>query len=151
MAKVSQLPTAKGRGLGMVETMQKLTRQRLSEPTCIELQEQQDTSLILPSSAEPLNATFPTRELSPMHIVEGKSYPRSRRGVPNRNKTRVPVVDAENKPLMPCTAARARALLNAGKAIAKRSKLQIFYIQLKLAKTPSNQPLVLGVDPGSKF
>lgn len=90
--------------------------------------------------------------LSPIHIVEGKFNPANRAGaVPNRNKTRVPVVDAEGKPLMPCTVTRARLLLNAGKAIAKRNKLGIFYLRLKTAKTPANQLLVLGVDPGSKY
>ncbi len=134
-----------------VEAMQTMTRLSSSQgATCIGLQERQDTSLVLPSSAEPLNAM--PQQLSPVHIVEGKFYPPVRGGVPNRNNMiRVPVVDAEQKPLMPCTAIRARTLLTAGKAIARRSKIGVFYIQLKTAKTPDNQPVVLGVDPGSKF
>ena len=64
---------------------------------------------------------------------------------------RVPVVDCEDKPLMPCTPVRARLLLKREKADARWSKLGVFYIQLRIAKKPSNQPLAVGVDPGSKF
>jgi hypothetical protein len=64
---------------------------------------------------------------------------------------RVSVVDAEDQPLMPTTPARARLLLKTGKAVARWSKLGVFYLQLKTAKEPANQPLAVGVDPGSKF
>jgi len=64
---------------------------------------------------------------------------------------RVPVVDAKGKPLMPCTPVRARLLLKKGRAVARRDKLGVFYIRLKTVKQPNNQPLVVGVDPGSKF
>ena len=69
----------------------------------------------------------------------------------NKTISRVPVVDAEDKPLMPCTTVRARLLLKAGKAVAERNKLGMFYIKLKCVKKPANQPLAVGVDPGSKF
>jgi hypothetical protein len=134
----------------MVDTMQKLTR--LSSQigtTCIGLQERQDTSLVLPASVEPLNTTL--KKLSSIHIVEGKFYPLIRSGVPNRNIFRIPVVDIKEKPLMPCTAKRARALLTSGKAVAKRNKIGIFYIQIKIEKKPKNQLIVLGIDPGSKY
>jgi hypothetical protein len=53
---------------------------------------------------------------------------------------------------MPCTPAKARHLLKAGEAKAKRSKLGIFYIQLVYeVPEPSNQPLAVGVDPGSTY
>src|SRR6185437_13419705 len=64
---------------------------------------------------------------------------------------RIPVVDVRDVPLMPCTPPKARALLKTGKARPKRNKLGLFYIQLTYAQDPSNQPLVVGIDPGSKF
>ncbi|GIV97766.1 MAG: hypothetical protein KatS3mg057_2423 [Herpetosiphonaceae bacterium] len=64
---------------------------------------------------------------------------------------RVPVVDSRGIPLMPCTPAKARHLLRQGKARPKWDKLGIFYVQLTYEQEPSNQPLVVGVDPGSTF
>jgi hypothetical protein len=52
---------------------------------------------------------------------------------------------------MPCTPAKARHLFKSGKARPKRNKLGLFYVQLCYAQEPNNQPLVAGVDPGSKF
>jgi hypothetical protein len=53
---------------------------------------------------------------------------------------------------MPCTPAKARKLLESGKARKQWSKLGIFYIQLKFnPKSPTTQPLAIGIDPGSKF
>jgi hypothetical protein len=52
---------------------------------------------------------------------------------------------------MPCTPAKARLLLKSGKARPKRNKLGLFYVQLCYEQDPDNQPLVAGVDPGSKF
>jgi RRXRR protein len=61
------------------------------------------------------------------------------------------VVDTRGIPLMPCTPGKARHLFKSGKARPKRNKLGIFYVQLCDAQKPSNQPLVVGCDPGSKF
>jgi len=53
---------------------------------------------------------------------------------------------------MPCRPKKARKLLEHGKAIKKRSKLGIFYLQLEFdPKHPVTQPLAIGVDPGTKF
>jgi len=52
---------------------------------------------------------------------------------------------------MPCTPAKARHLFNSGKARPKRNKLGLFCVQLCYEQEPDNQPLVAGVDPGSKF
>lgn len=52
---------------------------------------------------------------------------------------------------MPCTPAKARILMKDGHARPKRNKLGIFYIQLTYAVEPDSQPLVVGIDPGSKF
>ena len=65
--------------------------------------------------------------------------------------SRVPVVDADGKPLMPCTPAKARTLIKQGRARPRRSKLGIFYIQLNYRQRPNNQILAIGVDPSSKF
>ena len=64
---------------------------------------------------------------------------------------RIPVVDKRGVPLMPCTPTKARLLIKAGKARPKRNKLGLFYIQLTYTQEPDNQPLVVGVDPGSSF
>ena len=64
---------------------------------------------------------------------------------------RVPVVDATGRPLMPCHPAKARLLIKRGKALPKRNKLGIFYVQLTYEVEPENQAVALGVDPGSKF
>lgn len=64
---------------------------------------------------------------------------------------RVPVLDSDMKPLMPTTPSRARFLMEQGKASAYRNKLGVFCIILHQAKEPNNQPLALGIDPGSKF
>jgi hypothetical protein len=52
---------------------------------------------------------------------------------------------------MPCTPAKARHLFKSGKARPKRNKLGLFYVQLCYEQQPDHQPLVVGVDPGSKF
>jgi hypothetical protein len=54
-------------------------------------------------------------------------------------------------PPSPCTPPKARALLTAGNARPKRNKLGLFYLQLTYEQDPNNQPLVVGIDPGSKF
>jgi hypothetical protein len=64
---------------------------------------------------------------------------------------RIPVVDGRGIALMPCTAPKARALLKAGKALPKRNKLGLFYVQLTYVQEPNHQRLVVGIDPGSSF
>lgn len=65
---------------------------------------------------------------------------------------RIPVVDQDGKPLMPCIPPKARRLIKAGQAKPRWSKLGIFYIQLTYTvEQPNNQTLVVGVDPGSSF
>ncbi len=60
-------------------------------------------------------------------------------------------MDTRGVALMPCTPAKARHLFKNGKAKPKRNKLGLFYVQLTYEQEPDNQPLVVGVDPGSKF
>jgi hypothetical protein len=52
---------------------------------------------------------------------------------------------------MPCTPAKARHLFKSGKARPKWNKLGLFYVQLTYEQKPNNQPLVVGIDPGSQF
>lgn len=52
---------------------------------------------------------------------------------------------------MPCVPAKARHLFQSGKARPKRNKFGLFYVQLCYEQEPDNQPLVAGIDPGSKF
>ena len=52
---------------------------------------------------------------------------------------------------MPCTPAKARQLFKSGKAKPKWNKLGVFCVQLCYEQEPDNQPLVVGIDPGSKW
>ncbi len=65
---------------------------------------------------------------------------------------RVPVVNPDNSPAMPCKASRARRMVRDGKAVSKRNKLGIYYIQL--VDEPSGretQSISAGVDPGKYY
>ncbi|MEM6752195.1 MAG: RRXRR domain-containing protein [Cyanobacteria bacterium P01_C01_bin.38] len=66
--------------------------------------------------------------------------------------SRVPVVSPFGNPLMPTTPARARKWIKSGKAVGKRNKVGVFYVQL--VDKPSGyklQPVVAGVDRGKCF
>ncbi len=52
---------------------------------------------------------------------------------------------------MPCIPGKARHLLKSGKARPRWNKLGLFFIQLCYEQETDNQPLVVGIDPGSKF
>ncbi len=106
-------------------------------------------TLVPNNSAEPFNATFSEAELSFFSNSEGCSTELERVAI-----NRIPVLSKNGTPLMPCKPAKARKLLESGKAIKKWSKLGIFYIQLTFDPTSEpnkNQKVVLGIDPGSKF
>ena len=65
---------------------------------------------------------------------------------------RIPVVDQNEKPLMPTTCSRARRWIKDGKAIKRWSKLGVFYVQL--TQPPSDrkkQDIVIGLDPGKLY
>ncbi len=62
----------------------------------------------------------------------------------------VPVVDSENRPLMPATSSRAKRWIKPGKATPFWKK-GVFCVRLNVE--PSNtdrQPIAIGIDPGSK-
>lgn len=65
--------------------------------------------------------------------------------------TRVPVVGYDDKPRMPTTPARARKWIKIGKAIPKRNKLGVFYVQLTQDSGDNVQPIITGVDRGKCF
>ena len=65
---------------------------------------------------------------------------------------RVAVLNPDGSPAMPCKASRARRMVRDGKAISKRNKLGIYYIQL--VDEPSGrekQKISAGVDPGKYY
>src|SRR5260370_8873177 len=64
---------------------------------------------------------------------------------------RIPVVDTRGVQLMPCTPAKGRQLVKNGRARPKRNKFGLFYVRLCYEQEADNQPLVAGIDPGSKF
>lgn len=70
----------------------------------------------------------------------------------NIQVTRIPVISADGKPLMPTTASRARKWIKFGKAIGKRNKIGVFYVQLlhKPSGTKT-QKIVAGTDRGKAF
>lgn len=65
--------------------------------------------------------------------------------------TRVPVVGCDDKPRMPTTPARARKWIKSGKAIPKRNKLGVFYVQLTQDSDDNIQPIIAGIDRGKCF
>jgi hypothetical protein len=72
--------------------------------------------------------------------------------IPMNQITRVPVVSLDKKPLMPTTPARARKWIKSGKAIGKRNKVGVFYIQLlEKASGSKTQEIVAGTDRGKAF
>ncbi|MCC5664492.1 RRXRR domain-containing protein [Nostoc sp. CHAB 5784] len=66
--------------------------------------------------------------------------------------TRVPVISLLRKPLMPTTPARARKWIKLGKAVGRRNKVGVFYVQL-LHKPSGHktQEIVVGTDRGKAF
>ena len=58
------------------------------------------------------------------------------------------VLNMRGRPLMPCSPAKARHLLKAGKAVVRRRTP--FTIQLRIATGETKQNVTLGVDAGAK-
>lgn len=70
----------------------------------------------------------------------------------NKQVTRVPVISPSGIQLMPTNCSRARKWISHGKAIGKRSKIGVFYVQLTQEPSGFNkQKLVIGVDRGKAF
>lgn len=67
-------------------------------------------------------------------------------------KIRVPVINPDGSPAMPTLSSRARKWIENGKALGKRTKTGIFYVQLVNEPSGRNkQDIVLLNDPGSRF
>ena len=65
---------------------------------------------------------------------------------------RVPVLNPDGSCAMPCKASRARRLVRDDKAVGKRNKLGIYYIQLVGEPTGrEKQNISAGIDPGKHF
>lgn len=66
--------------------------------------------------------------------------------------TRIPVIASDAKPLMPTTPARARKWIKLGKAVGKRNKIGVFYVQLLCEPSGyDTQEIVCGTDRGKAF
>ncbi|MDY6901435.1 MAG: RRXRR domain-containing protein [Cyanobacteriota bacterium] len=69
-----------------------------------------------------------------------------------KSTTRVPVVSSDGRSLMPTTCSRARKWIESGKAVGKRNKIGVFYVQLTQKPSGYNtQKIVAGVDRGKAF
>jgi len=67
-------------------------------------------------------------------------------------KIRVPVVNPDGSPAMPTLSSRARRWIEKGKAIGKRTKTGIFYVQLLVEPSGRNkQDIAATIDPGSRY
>jgi len=62
----------------------------------------------------------------------------------------VPVVSKDGKPLMPAKASRVKKWLKSGKAI-KRWNKGMFFVKLTVETEENLQPIVIAIDPGSKW
>lgn len=70
----------------------------------------------------------------------------------NQQVTRIPVICPQGKSLMPTTPARAAKWIKSGKAIGKRNKLGVFYVQLTVEPSGyETQDVVAGCDRGKAF
>ena len=65
--------------------------------------------------------------------------------------TRVPVISCNGNSLMPTTPARARKWIKLSKALPRRNKLGVFYVQLTQETGNAVQPVVAGIDRGKCF
>ena len=65
---------------------------------------------------------------------------------------RVPVLNPDSSPAMPCKSSRARRMVQNGKAIGKFNKLGIYYIQLTFDPSGREvQAISAAIDPGKKY
>jgi len=121
--------------------------------TRTELQERQSASLVLPSSAESLNAMISDET----NKVDAKSkfYSHLRSEYNSEDGAsmsgRVFVLDVNGKPLTPCKMSKARKLLEGKQAIPVWNKFSQFGIRMLVATRKETPKTVLGCDFGTKF
>lgn len=68
-----------------------------------------------------------------------------------QTQSKVAVVHVDGTPLMPCSPARARKLVNSGAAVKRWTRTGVFYIQLTTPTNKHVQPLTMGIDPGANY
>lgn len=121
--------------------------------TRIELQERQDASLVLTSSAESLNAM--TGNESNKEDALSMFYSHLRSGYNSENGAsmsgRVFVLAQDGKPLTPCKAVKARKLLDGGVAKPIWNKFNQFGIQMLVETRKEVPKVILGEDWGTVF
>jgi len=106
-----------------------------------------DASLVCSSTTLPLNRN---ESASVVEKVLSCNNPEvNQRSQVAGLKATIPVLSITGQPLMPCSAAKVRHLLQGGKA--KVVKLNPFVIQLKFECENKVQEAVLGIDSGYKF
>ena len=122
--------------------------------TRTELQEWQNASLILPSSAELFNATVSyesdKEDAKPMFCSHLQSECNIRKdgGMSAHN---VFVLDVDGKPLTPTTSSKARKLMKGKQAKPVWNKFSQFGIQMSVETRKETPLVVLGQDWGTKF
>jgi len=123
------------------------------QQTLLELQGWQDVSLVLPASAEPLNALPTESGLSSNCNPEVRSRVShgSRSNIDAQNRHSVFVLSKEGLPLTPTTPAKARKLLRGGVAKPVWSKFNTFGIQMLVESGQRVSITTLGVDNGTKY
>lgn len=136
----------------MVVSTQELTSRLGSESRVSGLEGYKNArvrDLALDNSAEPLNAMAVEDSLSLPYIDEGHSTQTGETVI-----GRIPVVSADDTPLMPCRPSKARKLLARNLAEKSWNRLGQFYLRLKFtpkSKPNRDQQLCLAVDPGSRW
>ena len=113
-----------------------------------------DTSLIPGSEVVSLEDTGSVTSGTAYTVVEGTLSGTEGKYSVERiiSNPRVPVLAPDSEPLMPTKASRVRRWIKEGKAKPIRTKLGTFAVQL--LEEPSGrakQPVVVGIDPGSKY
>jgi hypothetical protein len=95
------------------------------------------------SAAQAFNPSVRQPRRAKLHLSGG--------GLQQQNQNvYIPVVSREGKPLMPSKASRIRKWIKNGKAIKRWSK-GLFYVQLTVEVEENVQPIVVTIDPGSKW
>ena len=121
-----------------------------------------------PAALESVSADKPTRAHETGHghrlaAVPGVRHGRGETGVSRRHPVGKPsgdrglraptvfVLDKHGRPLQPCTAARARKLLAAGRAVVHRHTPFVIRLTDRAVAQSRVPGVEVGIDPGSKF
>ena len=128
-----------------------------TKTTRTELQELQDVSLVLNTSAELLNATSLETNSEPVENSTFCSHlgsdcnDRSNSVASMSGERRIFVLGYDEKPLTPCKPNKARKLICGGVAKVVWNKFGEFGIQMLVSTRQFTPKVVLGIDNGTKF